>query len=219
MSSAISNDGFFKKLSRSDIIQAWLVLVLAICFGSALAGVHLALAPVIDENKLNETLAQVPELVLGKALAAKMTEENQTLEVTSKNIQVEHRGTTAYFNVFEARYQGDVQGYVVKTGGQGYADRIELLLGLDSALKRITGLFVLEQKETPGLGNKIIDPGWRAQFVGKQTSPDLSVTKTGVTSADEIDAVTGATISSRAVTAIVNNAVSALKDPLSQNLK
>ena len=103
---------------------------------------------------------------------------------------------------------------MVKTGGQGYADRIELLLGLDPALETITGLFILEQKETPGLGNKIIEPQWRNQFIGKQTDSWLTVVKTAETGKQEIHAVTGATISSRAVAGIVNNAVAALKPVL-----
>lgn len=202
------------RFKQSNIVQAWLVLVLAVCFGAALAGVHLQLSPVIERNKVNETLAQVPELVLGQALAAKMVAENQELEIIPKTITVETGDRKTYFSVYEARYQGDLRGYVVKTGGQGYADRIELLLGLSPDLDKITGLFVLEQKETPGLGNKIIEDKWRGQFLGKKTSPALSVTKSGADAGNEIDAVTGATISSRAVTDIVNNAASALREPL-----
>jgi hypothetical protein len=51
----------------SNLVQAWLVLVLAVGFGVSLAGVQLALGPVIESNKTNETLEKVPELVLGKA--------------------------------------------------------------------------------------------------------------------------------------------------------
>ena len=53
----------------------------------------------------------------------------------------------------------------MKTKGQGYADTIERLLGLSTDFRSITGLFVLDQKETPGLGNKIITDAWRSQFV------------------------------------------------------
>ncbi|MGD9212544.1 MAG: FMN-binding protein [Desulfobacteraceae bacterium] len=219
MSLAVSDQGILYRLKNSNIIQAWLVLVLAICFGATLASVHLKLAPVIEENKLNETLAQVPELVLGKDLAEKMASENQGLEITSKNLIVDKNGRKIFFNVYEARYQKELKGYVVKTGGQGYADRIELLLGLDSNLNTITGLFVLEQKETPGLGNKVIEPTWRKQFIGKKTSPALKVTKSGATNANDIDAVTGATISSRAVTDIVNSAINAVKEPLTKGAK
>lgn len=219
MNEAISDQGKPEQVKGGNIVQAWLVLMLAFCFGTALAGVHLKLAPVIEANKVNETLAQVPELVLGKTLASKMASENQELSITPKTITVENNGRKTYFRVYEARYQNDLRGYVVKTGGQGYADRIELLLGLNADLDTITGLFVLEQKETPGLGNKIIEPKWRGQFLGQKVSPALNVTKSAAAGSGEIDAVTGATISSRAVTGIVNNAIAAVRGPLSKGEK
>lgn len=200
----------------NNIVQAWLVLCLAICFGSTLAGMQLALGPTIEQNKINETMAKVPELVLGQELAAKMAAENQALEIEPRTIAVEVGGRQQSYSVFEAKYQGNRKGWVIKTGGQGYADKIELLLGLDPALTTITGLFVLEQKETPGLGNKIIFPEWRGQFIGKPIDPALTVVKTGAKAKTEIDAITGATISSRAVTTIVNSAIKALQEPLSK---
>jgi electron transport complex protein RnfG len=105
---------------------------------------------------------------------------------------------------------------VVKTAGQGYSDKVELLLGLDPTFTKITGLFILEQKETPGLGNKMIFPEWRGQFIGKPTAPPLKVVKTGAQAKNEIDAITGATISSRSVVSIVNGAVQALREPLAK---
>ena len=200
----------------NNIVQAWLVLCLAICFGSTLAGMQLALGPTIEENKVNETMARVPELVLGQELAAKMAAENQTLEIEPRSIAVKVGGRQQSYSVFDAKYQGNRKGWVIKTGGQGYADKIELLVGLDPTLTTITGLFVLEQKETPGLGNKIIFPEWRGQFIGKPTTPALKVVKTGAQAKTEIDAITGATISSRAVTAIVNGAIKALREPLTK---
>lgn len=216
MSVALSDQGAWHRLKSSNIVQAWLVLVLSVGFGAALAAVHLSLAPVIEKNKLNETIARVPELVLGQALAEKMASQNQVLTITARTIEVENSGRKNLFNLYEARYQGELRGYVVKTGGQGYADRIELLLGMAPDFESITGLFILEQKETPGLGNKIIEFDWRGQFIGKKSSPALVVIKSGAQKQNEIDAVTGATISSRAVTDIVNNAILALKGPLTK---
>jgi Na+-translocating ferredoxin:NAD+ oxidoreductase subunit G len=161
-------------------------------------------------------MAKVPELVLGEELAAKMAAENQTLTIEPRTISVSIGGRQQSYNVFEAKYQGNRKGWVVKAGGQGYADKIELLVGLDPNFTTITGLFVLEQKETPGLGNKMIFPEWRGQFTGKPTDPALKVVKTGAKEKTEIDAITGATISSRSVTAIVNGAVKALREPLTK---
>lgn len=200
----------------NNIVQAWLVLCLAICFGGTLAGMQLALGPTIEQNKINETMAKVPELILGQELSAKMAAENQALEISPRFITVEVGRRQQTFSVFEAKYQDNLKGWVVKTAGQGYADKIELLVGLDPTLTAITGLFILEQKETPGLGNKIIFPEWRGQFIGKPTTPALAVVKTGAKAKTEIDAITGATISSRAVTTIINAAIEALREPLTK---
>ena len=93
-----------------------------------------------------------------------------------------------------------------------------MLLGLDPGGTTITGLFVLEQKETPGLGNNISTPQWRRQFNGKSTDRPLTVVKGGARGASQaghtIDAITGATISSRSVTAIVNNIIANVRGRL-----
>ncbi len=202
------------RIRSSSLVQAWLVLVLAVGFGVALAGVQQRLGPVIERNKTNEALQRVPELVLGKALADKMAAEGQALAVDSRQVAVDKAGRRKFYRVFEARYQGDLKGWVVKAKGQGYADTIELLLGLSPDLKTISGLFVLEQKETPGLGNKIVTDAWRRQFIDAPVGRGLTVVKTGAAKPGEIDAVTGATISSKSVAAIVNTAVADLRRPL-----
>jgi electron transport complex protein RnfG len=102
----------------------------------------------------------------------------------------------------------------VKSKGQGYADRIELLVGVDAGAQKITGIYILDQKETPGLGNKIAETKWRDQFHGKETRQSLRATKAGAKSPEEINAVSGATISSNSVCAIVNTAMVDLRDKL-----
>ncbi len=210
----------FERLRDNNILQAWLVLLLVLCFGSSLAGIQMYLGPVIEENKLNETREKVPELVLGAEAAQKLAESGESLNITPKSFVVDKPGKKAVYNVYEAADKsGKRLGWVVKTSGQGYADRIELLLGLDPEVKTVTGLFVLEQKETPGLGNKIVTDEWRGQFNGKSTDKALGVVKGGGAGADDINAITGATISSRAVSDIVNTAVADLKAPLAQGGK
>lgn len=201
-------------LKSSNLAQAWLVLVLAVGFGISLAGIQLVLGPVIENNKINETLEKVPELVLGNELAAKMATESQALDIAPRQVTVKKADRSKFYSVYEARYQGDLKGWVVKIKGQGYADTIELLLGLSPDLQAITGLFVLDQKETPGLGNKIITDAWRGQFIDAPADRDLVVVKTGASQPGEIDAVTGATISSKSVTAMINTAIGDLRKPL-----
>ncbi len=195
-------------LKQTNLAQAWLVLLLATLFGTALAGIQVKLGPVIEANKIKETMAKIPVLVLGQDLAAELAAGNQALTITSRVIEIKKNATTKFYTVYDAWLpDGKMVGHVVKADGQGYADKIELLVGLDAQGKHITGLFILEQKETPGLGAKILEPGWRGQFIEKSTANTLSVVKGGGAREDEIDAISGATISSNSVTGIVNTAV------------
>ncbi|BBO68060.1 hypothetical protein DSCA_19900 [Desulfosarcina alkanivorans] len=204
------------RLKASSLVQAWLVLLLAVSFGVSLAGVQLVLGPVIEANKINETLEKVPELVLGSDLAAKMTDQNQSLDIAVRRVAVTKTDRDKAYSVYEARYQGELRGWVVKAKGQGYAGVIEILVGLSPGLKTITGVFVLDQKETPGLGNKIITTEWRGQFIGAPADRSLMVVKGGAVQPGEIDAVTGATISSKSVAAMINVAVADLRKPLAE---
>ena len=201
---------------NSNIVQAWLVLLLCLCFGSALAAVHVVLSPAIEANKINETREQVPGLVLGEVRAVEMAQKGETLDVVSHQIEVEKPGRKVFYSVYEALESGKRIGWVVKSSGAGYADKIELLVGLNADAGEISGLYVLGQKETPGLGNKIIETDWRGQFIGKSAGDALSVTKMGASKPVEIDAVTGATISSNSVVQIINTTLADLRPVLKE---
>ncbi len=201
-------------MKNNYIIQAWLVLILAVCYGGALASIQLTLAPIISENKINETREKVPELVFGEKKAQDMASKGETLDIEPTMVSVEKGDKKISYSVFKAMDNGEIAGWVAKSSGQGYADKIELLIGLDPKAKKITGLFILDQKETPGLGNKIIDWDWRKQFLKKNTDKSLTVVKTGAKLPNHIDGITGATISSRSVCSIINTAVKDLKGPL-----
>ena len=203
------------RFQNNYILQAWLVLSLALFFGVSLAGVQATLGPLIEANKINETREKVPEIVLGSLLAKKMAESNTALAIQSRSITIEKSDRKKIYTVLETRYpDGRLAGWVAKASGQGYADKIELLFGLDPAAEKFTGLFILGQKETPGLGNKIIEKQWRGQFIKKSTDRRLTVVKGVSKASHEIDAITGATISSRSVTNIINNSVADIKGQL-----
>ena len=97
--------------------------------------------------------------------------------------------------IYPVSMEGQVTGYAIKTfTDNGFGGRVELMVGFlpDGS---INGLSVLQQKETPGLGTKMTDPGFQEQFLGKNpVDYDLHVKKDG----GMVDAITAATISSRA---------------------
>lgn len=204
---AIGNHTSVTPSNGGYLAQVWLVVFLAIVFGAALAAVQVRLGGVIAANKLNETLAQVPRLVLGPSDAAGTASRRGTIDIIPGSLTVKKGDRSTSYQLFRVDQEKKLSGWVVKTRGQGYADKIDLLIGLDAAMDAITGIFVLEQKETPGLGNKITQPSWRQQFVGQKTALPLTVNQFEGKDDNGIDAITGATISSRSVVEIVNRTI------------
>lgn len=180
-------------MKNNFIIQAWLVIVLAIIFGAGLAGIQLTLSEKIEANKVAETLLQVPSLVPGSQAGEKAEIAGQI--------------------VYKAMSDGQQMGWVIPASGQGFADIIEILIGVNTDVSQITGMYVISQKETPGLGNFIVEDSWRGQFAGKDALQPVLVTK-GNPSGNEIKALTGATISSESVCNIVNSTIALMRDKL-----
>jgi electron transport complex protein RnfG len=157
----------------------------------------------ILENKRNETYDQIPHLVPGAVKAKTVAHE----------IQGQNGKQTIAYEACDEK--GNRLGWVLPGSGQGFADRIELLIGLDPLLATIHGLYVLDQKETPGLGNTITSAEkFRDQFAGKRTEPPLVVVKAAPDPEHEIQALTGATISSESVSQIVNRTIENLRQPI-----
>lgn len=100
-------------------------------------------------------------------------------------------------------------GVAVSRGESGFQDVILVILGFDPAAGTLSGMKVLESKETPGLGDKIFkDQPWVDQFFAGPQTPLIPVKPgAGKGRPGEIDTITGATISSKAVIAIINNAI------------
>ncbi|MFH1848603.1 MAG: FMN-binding protein [archaeon] len=165
-----------------DTIHMIAVLVTVTIFSAAvLTYVNEITQPRIIENRDNE---------VSKALSTVLPDATGFRE-----IQIEGDAIT---KLYEGDDEGRV-GWVIIAEGIGFADTIELAIGVDPDY-RVTGVVVLDQKETPGLGARITEPAFLAQFVGEM---------------GDIDAITGASISSDAATAIVRSALSELREGMS----
>lgn len=112
-------------------------------------------------------------------------------------------GSTYYIGKDES---GQEVGYVFTTTAAGYGGDVEVMTGIGSD-GVVTGVTILSHNETPGLGAKADDPSFTGRY--QKAVPDGGfVLKKGTASADnEVAAITGATITSTAVTNAVNEAV------------
>ena len=105
---------------------------------------------------------------------------------------------------------GVLCGYVFTEEVKGYGGALSVMVGIDTT-GTVTGVSVLEHNETPGLGGNVTKSEFYSQFTG--LSADITATKNAANPANnEIKAVTGATISSKAVTKAVNQALQIVED-------
>ena len=102
--------------------------------------------------------------------------------------------------VFKAFKDGKYVGVATIASALGFSDQIIIMVGIDKA-NNIVNYEVLSQKETPGLGTKCVD-WFKNQINGKSINTDFKVKQDG----GDVDAITAATISSRAFLKAVENA-------------
>jgi electron transport complex protein RnfG len=180
--------------------ESWLVLLLALIFATMLAGAEQVFGPQIDANKRNEIKDAVFAVVPETADVERMTIDRHT--------------------VFKCVGEtGEISGWGLVGSGFGFQDKIRLVVGLSADTTTITGLKVVENTETPGLGNKIEDPKWAGQFQELDATEDVEVVKEDLTEDErlennQVEAITGATISSDAVAAIANNIIDQVRPEL-----
>lgn len=110
--------------------------------------------------------------------------------------------------VMKAKVDGSDAGYVLTCSGKGYGGAVKMALGIDVE-GTIKGIQITDcTNETPGLGQNSSNSGWNGQYVGTNASQDLTVVKgeAGSAEAGTISAISGATITSSAVTRAVDGA-------------
>lgn len=163
-----------------------LMLITAIA-ATALAGIYNITRPRIEAQKALE---------LERALTVALPDAPR-----EAIFPVEENGEVEYWVGYESPEKEELVGYAYVAREPGYSSVIETMVGVDST-GNILGMKVLSQVETPGLGTKVEEikygedsPWFTRQFLNKQAG-DLAVEKDG----GDIQSVTGATISSRALT-------------------
>ena len=161
------------------------LLVISMVVALALAGVNSVTAPIIEELNAQKTQDAIAAVLPG-GFDTEVTDFADATGIVSKV------------------YQGEA-GYAIEVGPGGFDNTITMMVGIDNEGK-VLGISVVSHTETAGLGavaaaNTSAGEAFRGQFVG--TSGSVSVTKDG----GAMDAITGATITSRAICVGVNAAL------------
>ncbi len=110
--------------------------------------------------------------------------------------------------IFVGIFDGKPKAIALEAFGKGFHGDIGVMVGIDVTTDKILGIGVTTHGETPGVGSRVkTDPSFRAQFKGISVNESVKVKADG----GQIDAITGATISSRGVCKAVNNALALYK--------
>ncbi len=181
--------------------------------------------PYIDENQRRAIEAALFQVVPGAVT-------RRDFVVTEKGVspatEKKQPGDMRFYAGYDDK--GKLLGIAANTRAQGYANLIHLLYGYDPTCQCIRGIKVLKLAETPGLGDKIItDPAFVANFEaldvtlaedGEALANEIVTVKHGSKQNPwEIDAISGATISSKAVGKALNESAKALLPMLVPHLK
>ena len=168
--------------------------------GVAIVAVYEATLPTITHNKAEELKAAVFKVLPEVTEMRKYQYENNSLRFRTEEGSDDQ---TLYGGYSQ---QGAFVGYAIPSAGPGFQDTIGILYGYIPEQRKVVGMEILESRETPGLGDKIYkDLYFVSNFENLSIDPEIMVLKKGLRDEPhEVDAITGATISSKAVVRIIN---------------
>lgn len=170
-----------------------MVLVLALLCGTSgfvLSYLKTLTAPVIEE--------QVLTFVQGPALTRIFPDADNS-PIADRKIFTLEDGST--ITVFPAIKGGQLYGVALEGYGQGYGGALGVMVGFHAESETLVGVAMTNMKETPGIGTLVAEPVFTRQFAGMDEP--VALTKNG----GQVDALSGATISSTGVVDAVQNAV------------
>ena len=176
------------------------LMVITIVSGGVLGFIYGLTKPAIDKVEENKNIKAINEVL--KTDVAIASTESVVIEDLTYNL------------AYDA--EGNFIGAAVKTYSKnGFGGKIELMVGMlaDGVINKVS---VLSQAETPGLGANMVNEKWKSQFDGKDPKNFiLKVKKDG----GDVDAITAATISSRAVSEAVKKAADGFEANKDQFMK
>ncbi|RMF44073.1 MAG: RnfABCDGE type electron transport complex subunit G [Deltaproteobacteria bacterium] len=177
-------------------------LRLALVLTLIAAGAGLILAQV--EKVTRAPIAEQRRLEMVRALQAVLPSFDNSPDAETRVLQVgtDKKGQPVERTFFLGRSQGKLSGIAFKvTAPDGYSGNIDIMVGIDPG-EKLSGIEILSHAETPGLGAKIVEPDFKAQFKGRGLdNADWRVKKDG----GDFDQITGATISPRAVVGAIRS--------------
>lgn len=198
----MKKDSFMK----DALILALITLISGCCLG----GAYGLTKQKIYEINMASTIESYKQVMPAEEYDDATYADALTTAQSDGKIAADNGGASLISVVAAKDASGAETGYIIKGSAAGYGGSVIVVVGVDADLK-VTGISFPETlPETAGLGQKATEPAFYEQFAGKGTK--LSVKKGGGAGEDEIDAISGATITSTAVTNTVNAATEFVQD-------
>ncbi len=167
--------------------------------GIAIVGAYEITKPMIEANRARALRQAVFEVVPGAERLQRLAERDGELLPAAGEAGTEASIYAGYGP------GGSFLGYAIPGEAPGYQDIIKLLYGFDPARRRVIGMEILESRETPGLGDRIYkDEDFVGAFRDLAIEPEIELVADGASADHQVDGITGATISSKAVVRIIN---------------
>jgi Na+-transporting NADH:ubiquinone oxidoreductase subunit C len=177
---------------KDKILMIVFILVLGTILTSALVAVNYYTTPVIVKN---EEIATKSSILRAFGISF---DPSKVEEVFAGNVKKREQNGTTYY----VAENGDI---AFPYSGSGLWGPIEGIIAIQPDFQTLEGITISRQEETPGLGSRITEPQYLAQFEGKRFADGLKLVQPGRASADnEIDSITGATMTSEAFIKILN---------------
>ena len=167
-------------------------LVMSHASGAILLGVNVYTTPMIEKNeelKLKSSVLDAIEIPY---------EKNETIDIFDRNVKTVKKGKYIFYTASDG-------AVAFEFSGPGLWGPIHGIVSLEKDLKTIRSIKVTHQEETPGLGGRIAEKAYLKQFKAKEVSPRLVFMGEGKSKEkNEVDAITGATGSSKAFEKLIN---------------
>lgn len=210
-----------------EVSSARMIITMAgigILSGILLVFTYISTLPTIQKNQAEALERAIFAVVPGATSKRVFTTDGDRLRLVEDGEKPVER----YFAAYGA--DGALVGVAIEAQGQGFADVLKVLYGYNPDCQCIVGFKVLATKETPGLGDKIEkEPHFVANFEaldvslgpdGQSLAHEVSYAKAGQkTQPWEIEGITGATITSRAVQNIINTSAKQVVALLQNNVQ
>lgn len=183
-------------MKKEFIKLSAILCIITLVAGLLLAGVNKVTAPAIAKAE-KEATEKAMQVLLPEADSFEVSATDENLMVAMKD--------------------GSFVGFCAKVTSSGYGGDIVMMVGVDSNMY-VQGIEILSHGETAGLGAKITESDFKKQFKDKELA-NLKVVKKDTNAPGEFKAVTGATISSRAVEAGIAKAKNMVEKELKEGAK